>query len=412
MHILLIHQFFLEDHAGGGMRWNDMSKFWTEQGHQVTVLAGSAHYMQARTRTGSNRVPRFTDVRNAGGTRVIRCRVPDGYHANFTGRFLAYISFMLSAVFAGVFYARDKYDVVLVTSPPLFAGFSAWILACLKRLPLVLEVRDLWPESAIDTGVLTNSFIIRAAYRSEQFLYKRTRLIYVLTPAFAEVLVKLKQVPAGKLAVIPNGADFEAVEQVAAGFDVAQFRLENDLESYFVIVYVGAHGLANHLVQILNTAELMCEMPVLFLLIGDGMQKKDLQEETLRRQLSNVRFLDMLPKNEVLKYILAADAGMSVLKKADAFKTIYSNKTFDYFACKKPVFMLIDGLSRKLVEDADAGIFVEPEVPADFARKIAQYVGDSRRCERQGANGYRYAKQHFDRKVLAEAYLESLTKCL
>ena len=100
--------------------------------------------------------------------------------------------------------------------------------------------------------------------------------------------------------------------------------------------------------------------------------------------------------------------GASVLKKADTFKTVYSNKTFDYMACKKPILMAIDGVSRELVEKAEAGVFVEPENPADFAAKVSEYMADPERIRREGSNGYTFAKQNFDREVLANKYLSSL----
>ena len=168
--------------------------------------------------------------------------------------------------------------------------------------------------------------------------------------------------------------------------------------------------MANHLVQVLDTAALLRETEVLFLLIGNGMQKKELIAEAQRRNLTNVRFVDSVPKREVFKYILASDMGASVLKKVDTFKTIYSNKTFDYFSCQKPVLLAIDGVSRELVEKADAGIFVEPENPADFAKKIRFYLKNSELIKRQGKNGYRYAREHFDREKLALQYLALISQ--
>src|SRR5690606_6578635 len=100
--------------------------------------------------------------------------------------------------------------------------------------------------------------------------------------------------------------------------------------------------------------------------------------------------------------------GASVLLKNDTFKTVYSNKTFDYMSCKTPILMAIDGVSRELVEEADAGIFVEPENPEDFARKIRLYLENPEEIKRQGDNGFHYAKANFDRDVLAKTYLTHL----
>lgn len=407
MRILLIHQFFLEDNDGGGSRWNEMSRIWTEAGHEVTVLAGMVHYMGGES--DKYRGHYFYQSTNRDGVKVIRCHVSNHYNSGFLGRLWAYFSFTFSSIWGGLNRTKGTFDVIVVTSPPLFVGITAVVLSWWKRTPFVFEVRDLWPESAIDTGVLTNSLIIKFAYWFEKFVYKKARLINVLTPAFREALITQKNVPAEKIILIPNAADFALSEDLLGAFDATAFRAEHGLENKFVITYVGAHGVANHLVQVLDTGDLLRDTNVLFLLIGDGMKKKDLVETTRQRGLTNVQFIDSVPKREVFRYILASDMGTSVLKKVDTFKTVYSNKTFDYFSCKKPVLMAIDGVSRELVEAADAGTFVEPENPADFAQKIRFYLENPDAVKSQGENGYHYAREHFDREKLALQYLDLIT---
>jgi glycosyltransferase involved in cell wall biosynthesis len=286
----------------------------------------------------------------------------------------AYFSFVFSSVWAGVFRATGRCNVVLVTSPPLFVGITGYLLSRWKRVPLVFEIRDLWPESAIDTGVLTNPTIIRFAYWFERFIYRKSRRINCLTPAFRAKLIENKNVPAEKTLMIPNAADFSLSESLLQTFDAAAFRRELGWTNDFVVTYVGAHGVANHLVQLIDTADLLRDTNVRVVLIGDGMQKPDLVAETKRRGLANVQFVDSVPKKEVFKYILASDLGASVLKRNDTFKTVYSNKTFDYMSCRKPILMAIDGVSRQLVADARCGEYAEPENAADIAAKIRLYL--------------------------------------
>jgi glycosyltransferase involved in cell wall biosynthesis len=138
------------------------------------------------------------------------------------------------------------------------------------------------------------------------------------------------------------------------------------------------------------------------------MEKNRLQQLAKDRQITNVVFLDPVPKQEVFKYILSSDMGASVLKKVDTFKTVYSNKTFDYMACKKPILMAIDGVSRELVETAAAGCYVEPENAEEYSRIIRQYINDPARLEQEGENGFQYAKANFDRQVLALRYLDHI----
>lgn len=406
MHILLVHQFFLKDDDGGGSRWNEMSRIWIEEGHKVTVLAGTVHYMGITSAPNDDSL--FHKNTNKDGVKVISCYTSTPQNKSFTERLWSFLSFIFSSILGGIFYAKENYDLILVTSPPLFVGITGIFLSWWKRIPLVFEVRDLWPESAIETGVLKNKKLIRFSYWFEAYVYSKARLINVLTPAFRDVLITKKNVPFEKILYIPNAADFSIADQISLDFDTKDFRKTHNLESKFVITYVGAHGIANHLIQVLETAEILRDTNVCFLLIGDGEQKENLILEAKRRNLSNVRFLEKMPKREVFRFILASDMGTSVLKKAEIFKTIYSNKTFDYFSCKKPVLMAIDGISRKLIEDANAGIFVEPENPNDFADKIRQCLNDPDLLKRQGENGYQHAKTHFDREILAKQYLTFL----
>lgn len=409
MKILLIHQYFLEKNDGGGSRWNEMAKAWVGEGHTVTILAGMGHYSTGKKNVRYNK-KYFFDEMFEPGIRVIRSHVSEAYNLNFLGRLWGYFSFVFSSIWSGLFKAKEKYDVIVVTSPPLFVGITAYILSRLKRIPYVFEVRDLWPESAIDTGVVTNSLIIKMAYWFERFLYKKARLINVLTPAFRNTLIEQKNVPPDKIIFIPNAADFSLSEDLLVNFDVCTFRKENGLQDKVVLTYVGAHGVANHLIQIIEAAERLQDKPVLFLLIGDGMQKKMLEQEVEKRRLNNVHFISTVPKKEVFKYILASDMGMSVLKKVDTFKTVYSNKTFDYMSCKKPILMAIDGVSRGLVEDAKAGSYIEPENINAFVNVISYYLQNPDLMIEQGLNGYNYAKLFFDRKVLAKKYIQALSE--
>ncbi len=400
----------MEKDDGGGSRFNEMTRVWEEKGHEVTVLAGMVHYNTGKKRPRYKGKFTYKD-QYSEGTTVLRCHVSEAYNVNFLGRLWAYFSFVFSSIYAGFFKTKGKFDVILVTSPPLFVGITAYILSLFKRIPFVFEVRDLWPESAIDTGVLQNKFIIKAAYWFESFMYRKAALVNVLTPAFRDKLVNEKDVPADKVVFIPNAADFSISDNILnSDFDREAFRKANGLDGKTVITYVGAHGVANHLIQVIDTAEILRNnKKILFQLIGSGMQKPMLEEEVKKRGLTNVKFVPPVPKTEVFKYILASEFGTSVLKKVDTFKTIYSNKTFDYMACKRPILMVIDGVSRKLVEDAACGVYIEPENPEDFAAKILAYENRSEAEKvREGESGYAFAKKEFDRDVLADKYLKYL----
>ena len=407
MHILLIHQYFLEKDDPGGSRFNEMTRVWAQSGHQVTVIGGMVHYATGKKR--DKHKGKFIVRENYDPhVTVYRCHVSEAYNTNFIGRMWAYFSFVFSSIVAGIFRATSKYQVVLVTSPPLFVGITGYVLSRWKRIPLVFEIRDLWPESAIDTGVLTNPTVIRWAFWFEKFIYRKSKLINCLTPAFQIKLIEEKNVPAAKTIMIPNAADFSLSEELLHSFDAVAFRKQLNWQDKFVVTYVGAHGVANHLIQLIEAADLLKQTNIHLVLIGDGMQKPMLMEETRKRGLTNIQFVDSVPKKEVFKYILASDLGSSVLKRNDTFKTIYSNKTFDYMSCQKPILMVIDGVSRQLVEAAQCGIYAEPENAPDIVARIQLYQADPQRLSTDGLNGYHYARRYFDREYLAGQYMTHL----
>jgi glycosyltransferase involved in cell wall biosynthesis len=406
MRILLIHQFFLEDDRGGGARWNEMSRMWVASGHEVTVLAGMAHYMGGQSRVRKDRW--FYRETNKDGVEVIRCFDVSNAKRGFLYKLAGFISFTISSILAGVFLAKKHYEVIVVTSPPLFVGISGLMLSWWKGIPFVFEVRDLWPESAIETGVLKNTLAIRLAYWLENLLYKKARLINVLTPAFRTHLTEKKKVHSSKIIYIPNGADFQLANGISREMNIPEFRNKYGMDDMFTIVYVGAHGIANDLTQILDAAERLADQSIQFLLIGDGEKKEDLMADAANRKLRNIHFIDEIPRSEAFRYILSADMGISVLQKNEVFKTIYSNKTFDYLSCRKPVLMVIDGISRKLIEEADAGAFVNPGNTTELVDKILYYSGNRNQLRIQGENGFSFVKEHFDRTGLAKEYLNYL----
>ncbi len=405
MRILLIHQYFLGRNDPGGSRWNQFARYWAEAGHEVTVLAGTVHYATGR-KEPLYKSRLITREQDRPGVEVYRCHVSESYNRSFAGRLWAYLSFAFSSTIAGLLHA-PKPDVIVATSPPLTVAVTMCLLALFRPAPRVFEVRDLWPESAVDTGVLRSRLLIRLSYILEKLAYRRASRINALTPAFVEALVSRKAVPREKVSMIPNGADIDLLKP---GPKQNRVRRELGLEDKFVVSYFGAHGRANRLGQLLDVAELAAEMlpDVRIMFVGDGMEKPHLVEQASRRGLSNVVFHDPVPKKNVADYINASDVCTAVLMRNETFKTVYPNKLFDYMCCMRPIIVGIDGVARKLVEDAGAGLFAEPEDPASFLRALSALRADPRLRDRMGRGGYEYVVRLYNREDLAERFLKML----
>jgi glycosyltransferase involved in cell wall biosynthesis len=275
------------------------------------------------------------------------------------------------------------------------------LVARLKRVPFLLEVRDLWPAFAIEVGVLHNPLIIRLSLWLERFLYRHADLVVVNSPGYIE---HVKNKGAKHVEMIPNGSDASMFKPQEKGKD---FRKKNNLENKFLVIYAGAHGISNDLVVILQTAKLLTNNPnIHFLLVGDGKEKHALQQKAHEMQLSNLIFMDPVSKNQIAEVLAAADACIAILKPLELYKTTYPNKVFDYMAAGRPVLLVIDGVIRKVVEEAKCGLFVQPGNADDLAKKtvwLSQYLAKARGM---GKAGQKYLMGHFNRIELANKFIK------
>lgn len=408
MHILLVHQYYLNKGDPGITRFNQFVKYWTANGHSVTVICGMIHYMTGKKQRRFHGRLIAKEQENPR-LQVIRVFVSDTYNSSFIGRMWGYISFTMSGLVA--LFTIQKPDVVIATSPPLFAGVPGLVASWVWRRPFIFEVRDLWPESAIELGVLNNKLLISLAYAAEKLLYRSAKKICVLTPAFRKKLVSSNNVPEEKIFMIPNGADTDLLVIKTPREEV---RENLGLGNAFTVIYIGAHGIANHLDQILDAATILQnDSSVRFVLMGEGMKKIELKKRAHDEGLTNVLFVDPVPKDRIADFINACDAGLAVLKKLDIFKTVYPNKVFDYMACRRPILLGIDGAARELVAtSAKAGVFFEPENAIDMVEKVRLLQKDPTQCSRYGENGYIFVTEHFSREALAGVYEKELKECI
>lgn len=398
MHILVIHQAFASLDEPGGTRHFEMARHLVTAGHRVTVVASPVSYI-----TGSrNTAPQSPDS-TLNGPRILRAAVYGAHHRSFVHRLLAFLSFMFSSLWLGL-GVRDV-DLVWGTSPPIFQGITAWLLARLKSARFLFEVRDLWPEFAVAVGVLKSRNLIRLSECLERFLYRQADCLVVNSPGFVP---HVSSRGAARVEVVPNGADPAMFETSAAG---GTFRARHGLEDRFVAVYAGAHGLSNDLNVLIDAAALLQDTEIHILLVGDGKDKPALIARVAEQGIANVTLLPSVPKRQMPEVLAAADAGIAILKPLDAYKTTYPNKVFDYMAAGKPVLLVIDGVIRQVVEEAKCGLFAEPGDPRAVADGLLALSQDRTRAREMGTNGKRYLEQHFSREQIARnlvAVLDSL----
>jgi glycosyltransferase involved in cell wall biosynthesis len=420
MHILLIHQAFAALDEPGGTRHYELACYLTQRGHRVTIIASPLSYLTGGSTFSTALFPDGTHIsafpvgdgaRDEGEVRILRTATYHALHRSFVHRVFAFFSFMLSSFVVGL--KVRKVDLVWGTTPPIFQGVTAWLLARLKRVPFLFEVRDLWPAFAIAVGVLNNRTLIRLSEWLERFLYHHAERVIVNSPGFIE---HVKSRGAKHVELIPNGAEPGMFDPADTG---DSFRALHHLEDRFVALYAGAHGLSNDLGVVLeaakilqdemmNTAKVADTPAIHIVLLGDGKEKLLLQQQAAAMGLANVTFVPPMPKNDMATALAAANACIAILKPLDEYKTTYPNKVFDYMAAGRPVVLAIDGVIREVVEAAGCGVFTQPGNPTELANAIQILASAPEHCRAMGLKGRRYVEMHFSRSILAEKLAHSL----
>jgi glycosyltransferase involved in cell wall biosynthesis len=402
VHILLIHQVFVRPEDPGGTRHYEFARQFVRNGHRVTILTGARSYLTGERLESPRRQVLQQNM------EIVRCWTIGGRHRGAAWRTIGFLTFALSALWEGL--RTPQVDVVWGTTPPLFQAWTAWMLARLRQTGWLMEVRDLWPEFAVQVGVLRNTFLIWISRWLERFLYRRADQLVTNSPGFRSYLVKAGA-DEQKLALVPNGVDIGSFNSVAEG-DL--LRSSGDLQGSFVALYAGAHGKANDLWQVLEAAELLQDNSrIAFVLLGDGDEKQALMDKANASGLSNVHFRSAIGKAQIPAILQEADCGIAVLQPLPMFTTTYPNKVFDYMAAGIPVVLAINGVIRTVMEQAEGGIFAEPGDAAAMAKAIRRLADDPELAKRMGENGRMHAEAHFDRPKLAaemEALLQSVSR--
>lgn len=411
MKILYVSQYFPPEMGAPAARVSELSRLWASHGHDVTVLTGFPNHpigvIPAEYRSKFRRLVIREDFENVPVVRTWLLPFPN---CKSWERILSYGSFCLSAAATGSFLPCP--DVVIATSPQLLVGLSGWWLARIKRVPFVLEIRDLWPESlaAVGTGSQT-SLLYRALGRIAHFLYTAADRIVVVTPAFKDHLIRAWNVPSEKIAVVENGVDCELFRPRE---NTNPIRQQMNAQGKLVFSYIGTVGMAHGLKTLIDAASQMQQSAsnVVFWVLGEGAEKEQIVSLARSRHLTNIRFIDQQSREKIPDYISASDACMVLLKKSELFKTVLPTKMLEFMACARPTIVGVDGYARQLVEDANAGIWVEPENPTALANAVTRLAQDESLRYSLGNNGRDCVQQNFTRQRSAQNYIAFLEDLL
>lgn len=402
MHILFLSDNFPPEVNAPASRTFEHAKTWAKEGHTITVITCFPNFPKGKIFSGyKNRLYLKEEIE---GINVVRVWSFISSNKGIVLRMIDHISYMISSIIASLFI--KKCDVIVATSPQFFTAVGGSIISFLKRKPWVFEIRDIWSESIIAVGLLTDSIFIKIIERLELFLYKNAAHIIVVTHDFARIL-NLKGIDSKKIDVVTNGSDLTKFKKIPKNIDLIK---KYNLQDSFVVGYIGTHGMAHSLETILDSAKIIEDRGienVTFLFLGDGARKSDLISYSKRLHLKNTIFLDTVPRSEILLYWSILDLSIIHLKDSNAFRSVIPSKLFECMAMGIPVLHGVYGESQDIVLKNSIGLAFQSENSTDLANKLMQVQANKSLLKDFSKNGI-LSSLKYDRHNLALSMLDIL----
>lgn len=361
MKILFLTDNFYPEVNAPANRTYEHCREWVKKGVEVTVITSVPNFPKGIVYRGYKN--KLFQKELIDGIKVIRVWSYITANEGVIRRIFDYVSYAIMAFFTSLFL---KADVIVATSPQFFTAIAGAFSGIVKRRPWIMEVRDIWPESIVAVGAIQNKKIIRFLEGVEIWLYRKATQIIVVTDSFKSDLI-LKGINAVKISVIKNGVYLDKFRPIPKDQKIIK---ELNLENKFIIAYFGTHGMAHKLDFIINTAKSINDPKIHFLFIGDGAEKQNLIQLKERLNLTNVTLLPSVSKDDIQNYISIIDVALVNLKKSKTFKNVIPSKIFENAAMQKPILLGVEGESKFLIENYNAGACFEPENEISLIEKI------------------------------------------
>ena len=401
MHVLFLSDHFPPEGNAPAVRLWEHARQWVRAGHRVTVITGAPNFPEGRLHAGWKN--RLYARESREGVEVVRVKTYIAPNAGLVRRVLDQLSFAGSSLLAALFQSQP--DMVVASSPPLFAAAAGWGVALLRRRPFVFELRDLWPASIRAVGALRSERLLRVLEALELFLYRRAKAIVVLTEAFRRDLVA-RGIDGAKIHTVTAGVDLETFHPRPRDAELAR---EFGLDACFVVGYLGTHGMAHALEHVLAAADELRDRPqVRFLFVGSGAERERLARLARERGLDNVVFRERVQRERMPDIWSLCDLALIHLRADPLFETVLPSKMFEALASGVPLLLAApEGEASRVVQRGASGTFVPPERPERLAAAVRELLDHPDQLEAQGRAALRQAKP-FDRRRLAQDLLEVL----
>ncbi|MFB3916896.1 MAG: glycosyltransferase family 4 protein [Terriglobales bacterium] len=408
MKLLFVTPYFPPEVGAAQTRIHELAVCLAKLGHEVAVLTTFPNYP-------SGIVPlewrgKFFWKGTDCGLTIYRVWSYAAPNRGFLRRVASHLSFALFAALAVLFLPR--HDAMIVESPPLFDGFIGVGASALRRIPYLFMVSDLWPESAVQMGMLRNRFLIWASKRIELLFYRHAAAVLALTTGIRQGIIADGINPA-KVLLFRNSVDCDFFRPGISG-DAIRAEIGTP-PSDFLVLYAGTFGLAQNLSTVLEAAALLQETnerTVHFVLAGDGAESDLLREKAQALGLENVSFVPSMSKARMPELMNAADCVLVPLRDLAIFRGALPTKMFEAMSCGKPVVLGIRGEAEELLRDAGAGYCVAPEVPGAICAAIAALRQDPGEARKMGENGRTHVLQYFSRQARSRELSEALQRVI
>lgn len=403
MRILFFSHYFPPEGNAPATRTYENCKRWVEQGHEVTVITCAPNSPKGVVYDGyKNALHQHESI---DGIEVYRVWTYLAANKGTIKRIANYLSYMSSAVLASLPLKRP--DVIIATSPQFFCGWAGVLANTWRQVPFVLEIRDIWPDSITAVGAMQDSLMLQPIYVLEKWMYQAADHIVTVGEGYRQELLK-KGVPAAKMSVITNGVN---PDQYMPRPPNEALKRELGIEQPFVCSYVGTIGMACGLQVALRCGKLLKERgreDIAIVLVGDGAIKEELETQAKAEGLKNVIFTGRLDKSLMPDVLSFSDVSLVHLRKTDLFKTVLPSKIFEAASMERPIILGVQGDSADILRRAEAGICIEPENAQELADALIELADHPNKRKELGQNGRQHVKDYFDRRVLAQTYLELL----
>jgi colanic acid biosynthesis glycosyl transferase WcaI len=375
----------------------ELARELRRRGHDVTVATAFPHYPSGRLYAGYRLAPWRWEMRD--GVRVLRTFIYPYHGRHVALRILNYVSWMLSSIQAA--WLAPPCDVIYVWHPPLTVGVSAWVISKLKRAPYVYDVQDLWPESALASGLMQRGRLVDVLYRVADWVYARAPRILVVSDAAARYL-QHRGVDPAKISVAHHWVD-TAVFDRESDRDV---RSEFGWADKFIVMFAGNLGMVQGLETVIEAAVLLRDRKDIgFVFVGDGSDRTRLERLVTQNGLANVRFLGRHPQDEMPAFMSAAGALLVHLRRSQIADHAIPTKILSYMAAGRPIICATEGAASELVQAAAAGVTAPPDDPAalaDAITHVASLPADVRSA--LGQHGREYLAAYFDKQAIIDEY--------